>query len=520
MRHGGGSGSSTTGRGEKVRPCRQLGHSNGRGMGATRVAGAALLLAAVFLFLNYKLMLVKTPLRTVASDGQSGEPSRPAWTGRDMPRGPPAEETDDQSFRIRQLEDEVALLRSQLLRSTARRPAKNPEPSMPAVSTQPSVSATSTDGGSPPVSPLAFREKPCPGGCGTNGTCNRALGECMCAPHLRGPGCAEPMFPACSFMWGFSLVNAPCGLPEATFPITCECAEQCDDENVLMRRMCFEHRPPHDVQRQRVKRWFTGSTEERWLMTVVDSPSMLELINDYAEQSRARRVCNGNGIFMPKLPRWLDPPGIATAIPPDHFNPQGAAVCACLPTFWGEDCQHRIRGFSTCLNDCSGRGRCVGSVCVCTDGFWGVDCSMRVREGGVSVLADQAHSIANSEDGSAKVYVYEMPGAQTTWLAAHMNAHEWTHFWWFYDNDVSLHQRFLASPYRTTNPAEADFFYIPLYRSMGAYTAGWGPGVVTPKGWRAFQAAVSHVNRSYPFFSRSGGKDHCAPPRPDANSAL
>jgi len=309
-------------------------------------------------------------------------------------------------------------------------------------------------------------------------------------------------------MWGFTIANAPCGLPEATFPITCECAAQCDDANLLMRRMCFEHRPPDDPGRYRNKRWHTGASDERWTMTVVDSPAMLQLLHERAEASRAASACNGHGILMPKLPRWLDPPGVVREIPEAHFDPKGEHVCVCEPTWWGAKCTDPLRSPGTCHNRCNGRGKCIGSVCACEEGFWGTDCSLRIDPaGGVSTLENGARAPAGS-GVTAKVYVYELPGRFTTWLAAQSHAPEWTHSWWFYDNDISLHQRFLASPYRTSNPEEADYFFIPLYRSLGAYTAGWGPGVVTPKGWRAFMAAVGYVNRTWPYFARKGGRDH------------
>jgi hypothetical protein len=359
------------------------------------------------------------------------------------------------------------------------------------------------------VAPRAsmYFERDCPYPCGPDGTCNRATGECSCPPHRTGKNCAEPMFPACASMWGFTTLSAPCGLPEATYPLTCECAEQCDSANLLMRRMCFEHRPPTDAGRHRATRWFTGAMSERWTMTQVDDSTLIELINERAAKSRAANECGGHGILMPKLPRWLDPPGPVPGIPAAKFDANGPMECICQPTHWGAKCEHPLRSLSTCLNRCNGRGRCVESQCACDAGFWGADCTLRINPSGGYSLLDPPRP---DHGVTAKVYVYELPGRFTTWLAAQSNAHEWTHSWWFYDNDISLHQRFLSSPYRTANPEEADFFFIPLYRSLGAYTAGWGPGVITPKGWRAFGMAVSFVNQTWPMFRRDGGASHSA----------
>ncbi|KAJ1618750.1 hypothetical protein T492DRAFT_1151180 [Pavlovales sp. CCMP2436] len=460
-----------------------------------RLATGAIGAAGLLIFLNYQYVLVKPhairPAEAFATHVLAQGPSPVAAEGlsEGLSEALAEEAAADENNveRISTLEAELTQLREQIVASSA---APVPVPMLAL------VKAVVTSG---------YAEKPCPYPCGPDGTCNRAIGECSCPPHRTGKNCAEPMFPACASMFGYKLQNAPCGLPEATFPLTCECAAQCDDANLLMRRMCFEHRAPGDSGRERTKRWLSGSSDERWTMTVLDSPAMLDLINERAEASRQAVQCSGNGIFMAQLPRWLDPHGPVTSIPPEKFNADGPQVCICMPTHWGDKCQHPMRSFATCLNRCNGRGRCVESVCACEEGFWGADCSLRVNpDGGYSLLDPPRpdHGV------TAKVYVYELPGRFTTWLAAQSNAHEWTHSWWFYDNDISLHQRFLASPYRTANPEEADFFFIPLYRSLGAYTAGWGPGVITPKGWRAYTAAISFVNRTFPMWHKDEGKTH------------
>jgi hypothetical protein len=469
-----------------------------------RLATGAIGAAGLLIFLNYQYVLVKPQVKRPAEEfaahvvTQVG-PSPVAAQGLSVAgaagNAPTAyeliaTESYEHVERISLLEAELTALREQLA-------AGAPVPAL--------LRAVVTGG---------YAEKPCPYPCGPDGTCNRAIGECSCPPHRTGKNCAEPMFPACASMFGYALQNAPCGLPEATFPLTCECAAQCDDANLLMRRMCFEHRPPGDVGRDRTRRWLSGSMADRWTMTVLDSPSMLAHINERAEASRQASQCSGNGIFMAQLPRWLDPHGPVTSIPPNKYNPEGPKVCNCMPTHWGDKCQHPMRSFSTCLNRCNGRGRCVESVCACEEGFWGADCSLRINPNGGYSLLDPPRP---DHGVTAKVYVYELPGRFTTWLAAQSNAHEWTHSWWFYDNDISLHQRFLASPYRTANPEEADFFFVPLYRSLGAYTAGWGPGVITPKGWRAYTSAISFINQTFSMWRKDEGKTHSereSPPLP------
>lgn len=470
----------------------------GVGSRAGRLAGSAIGTAGLLIFLNYQYVLVKPNVVQRLDEPPTRAPPRADPQPAPAPEAseaPSDARTDaalpfvgEHTNRISQLEAEVAVLREQL--AQARAPVRAPA--------RRSAGSASVAG----AAAAAPAERECPHPCGPDGTCNRALGECSCPPHRTGRNCSEPMFPACASMWGYSLGSAPCGLPEATFPLTCECALQCDAANLLMRRMCVQHRPPTEEVARAMQRWRTGPMAERWTMTVLQSERTAAYLHEKAALSRQQNLCSGHGIRMPQLPRWLDPPGPVAEIPAAKFDPSGPAVCVCMPSHWGAQCEHEIRSRATCLNGCNGRGRCVHATCACEAGFWGADCSLRINPAGGYSSIDPPRPRSGV---TASVYVYELPNRFTTWLAAQSNAHEWTHSWWFYDNDISLHQRLLASPYRTADPSEADFFFVPLYRSLGAYTAGWGPGVVTPKGWRAYGAALTLARTSWPYFDRPGG---------------
>ena len=55
-----------------------------------------------------------------------------------------------------------------------------------------------------------------------------------------------------------------------------------------------------------------------------------------------------------------------------------------------------------------------------------------------------------------RVYVYDLPGYFNTWQGLHSPVLDWEEPVWFLE-------RLLNSPYRTADPDEADFFYIPLF---------------------------------------------------------
>lgn len=75
----------------------------------------------------------------------------------------------------------------------------------------------------------------------------------------------------------------------------------------------------------------------------------------------------------------------------------------------------------------------------------------------------------------------------------------------FYSAEVHVHRWLLSSPVRTTDPEEADFFYVPLYTTCDLITHQ--PNDV-PRVGRNFAEAMDGIIRDYPYWNRTNGRDH------------
>jgi hypothetical protein len=72
---------------------------------------------------------------------------------------------------------------------------------------------------------------------------------------------------------------------------------------------------------------------------------------------------------------------------------------------------------------------------------------------------------------AVRVYVYDLPPQLNTWMTYHSDTPfqgSTTHpsIGRTFDSrmiEVFLHERFLTSAHRTSEPAHADFFYVPIW---------------------------------------------------------
>ena len=64
-----------------------------------------------------------------------------------------------------------------------------------------------------------------------------------------------------------------------------------------------------------------------------------------------------------------------------------------------------------------------------------------------------------------RIYIYDLPPQFNSWLAAHFRRPGRWDQSYLYSLDAKLHRWLLRSPYRTLDPAQADYFLVPAYPS-------------------------------------------------------
>ncbi|KAL5981794.1 putative glucuronoxylan glucuronosyltransferase f8h [Asimina triloba] len=114
-------------------------------------------------------------------------------------------------------------------------------------------------------------------------------------------------------------------------------------------------------------------------------------------------------------------------------------------------------------------------------------------------------NIAKSQNDFAasdlKVFVYDLPPEYNrAWLLdercrSHLFAAE-----------VAIHEALLGSEFRTEDPWEADFFFVPVYVSCNFSTVNGFPAIGHAR--RTLASAVEVIAREMPFWNRSDGSDH------------
>ncbi|GFR49303.1 hypothetical protein Agub_g11325 [Astrephomene gubernaculifera] len=148
---------------------------------------------------------------------------------------------------------------------------------------------------------------------------------------------------------------------------------------------------------------------------------------------------------------------------------------------------------TSCLNACNYRGRCIAGFCHCSPGFFGADCALSLAPeaaGGsgsgftaaaaVEILAGQNYTLRAS---GPRIYVYELPPE----INIHSNLDR-------LDRPLMymIWQRLLSGGLRVADPAQADFFFVPV-RARLSYDST-----------RVAQA-VSYIQSTWPYWNATGG---------------
>lgn len=100
-----------------------------------------------------------------------------------------------------------------------------------------------------------------------------------------------------------------------------------------------------------------------------------------------------------------------------------------------------------------------------------------------------------------KVYVYELPSKYNKKILQ-KDPRCLTHM---FAAEIFMHQFLLASPVRTMNPDEADWFYTPVYSTCDLAPNGLPLPFKSP---RMMRSAVQLISTKWPYWNRTEGADH------------
>ncbi|KAG2403424.1 glucuronoxylan glucuronosyltransferase [Vigna angularis] len=211
---------------------------------------------------------------------------------------------------------------------------------------------------------------------------------------------------------------------------------------------------------------------------------------------------------------------------------------------WGRLCEVPVE--SVCINQCSRHGHCRGGFCQCDNGWYGVDCSMPsvissitewpswLRPARIDIVDDARANgkMINLNAVVAKkrplIYVYDLPPEFNSLLleGRHFklecvnriyddkNVTLWTDQ--LYGAQMALYESLLASPHRTLNGEEADFFFVPVLDSCIITRADDAPhlsmqehmGLRSSLTLEYYKKAYTHIVEQYPYWNHSSGRDH------------
>ncbi|RWR72259.1 putative glucuronoxylan glucuronosyltransferase IRX7 [Cinnamomum micranthum f. kanehirae] len=131
--------------------------------------------------------------------------------------------------------------------------------------------------------------------------------------------------------------------------------------------------------------------------------------------------------------------------------------------------------------------------------------SRAVIEETISATTNISSRTTNGHDkltgGDLKVYVYDLPSKYNeVWLS---NRRCSSHL---FAAEVAVHRAVMGSGFRTLDPSEADFFFVPVYVSCNFSTVNGFPSLAHARPLLA--SAVDLIAAELPFWNRSGGSDH------------
>lgn len=103
--------------------------------------------------------------------------------------------------------------------------------------------------------------------------------------------------------------------------------------------------------------------------------------------------------------------------------------------------------------------------------------------------------------GRLKVFVYELPSKYNKKILQ-KDPRCLTHM---FAAEIFMHRFLLSSPVRTLNPAEADWFYTPVYSTCDLTPNGLPLPFKSP---RMMRSAIQLISSNWPYWNRTEGADH------------
>lgn len=351
-------------------------------------------------------------------------------------------------------------------------------------------------------------KKECAAGCTERGNCNIEEGRCECPWGYGGPTCSEALMPACQL--------EPGGEPffGMTVPRNCECVRQahkffgcspaeetCVFRNLQREVRCYEFKDkPASEQWSRMP--YENDTGVVWRRGRMVTGRELASLDTVAPQEAAVAIdlwwsvwlslpleecgetrCHKRGGCLLPLKAVNDLAGRQRQGSPPH--------CKCYKAFGGHTCGETHD--EMCLNKCRGRGVCKNGFCHCRPPYFGLDCGRQYAW----QLAPGASPVPNR--AKLRIYVYELPSH----IAFPISLDDGV---WdvnepsYHTNSMFLDLLLRDADVRTENPWEANLFYIPAMAY--SYTSNTWPAT------NQFLRAVRYVQERFPFFNRTGGRDH------------
>ncbi|XP_010516383.1 PREDICTED: uncharacterized protein LOC104792052 [Camelina sativa] len=363
------------------------------------------------------------------------------------------------------------------------------------------------------IEPIGGRK--CMNDCSGQGVCNHEFGICRCFLGFTGEDCSQKQRLDCNYEktpempygpWVVSICSTHCDTTRAM----CFCGEGTKYPNRPVPESCgFQINSPANPDEPKVTDW--------------SKPDLDILTTNSSKQG----WCN------------VDPEDAYA------LKVQIKEECDCkYDCLWGRFCEIPVQ--CTCVNQCSGHGKCRGGFCQCDKGWFGTDCSIPstlstvgewpqwLRPAHLEVPSDKEvpGNIINLSAVVKKkrplIYIYDLPpdfnsllieGRHFKLECVHRiyderNATVWTDY--LYGSQMAFYENILATTHRTLNAEEADFFFVPVLDSCIITRADDAPhlnmqnhtGLRSSLTLEFYKRAYDHIVEKYPYWNRTSGRDH------------